>query len=171
MGEGEKDSGFTVKDRRRFDATGEAREESEESIDAEREHEERVAHERERRDATADSTAAAGQHEPSDSASIDPSAPERGPRAGELSFSGFVIGLAQQAFMFLGVIPDPHSAVAHKDLAQARAMIDIIEMLKEKTKGNLDEIEERMMEEMLEELHLQYVREFRASMPTEGGNS
>jgi hypothetical protein len=89
---------------------------------------------------------------------------------GHLTFSGFVIGLAQQAFMFLGVIPDPQSAVVHKDLMQARAMIDIIEMLRDKTRGNLEEVEERMMEEMLEELHLQYVREVRASMAPQGEN-
>jgi hypothetical protein len=154
--EEEKKSGFIVKDRRRFDAEGQSRDVDKESSD----------------------TSASGDEPGSEqAASSEPVAEDRPDddlgeialeEAGGLTFSGFVIGLAQQAFMFLGVIPDPQSAVVHKDLMQARAMIDIIEMLRDKTRGNLEEVEERMMEEMLEELHLQYVREVQGSMNPQG---
>ncbi len=96
--------------------------------------------------------------------------PEEQDLAGELNFSSFVVGLASQAFMFLGLAPDSRSGVVAKDLAQARAMIDILAMLREKTAGNLDEDEDHLMEEMLYELQLQYVREVRGDMPTEGNN-
>jgi hypothetical protein len=155
--EDEKDTGFTVKDRRRFDAEGDTRDVEEGAAASPGEPETPPA--QEAPPAAADENTVA--EEPAEDGAGE---------LGQLTFSGFVIGLAQQAFMFLGVIPDPQSAVVHKDLMQARAMIDIIEMLRDKTRGNLEEVEERMMEEMLEELHLQYVREVRASMHPQGDN-
>jgi hypothetical protein len=156
-----KDTGFTIKDRRRFDAEGQTREVEEGGEDATREPEAAAAEPVASAAADGDSTADESTDAPGHSGPGEP---------GQLTFSGFIIGLAQQAFMFLGVIPDPQSSVVHKDLMQARAMIDIIEMLRDKTRGNLEEVEERMMEEMLEELHLQYVREVRASMHPQGDN-
>lgn len=152
-----KDTGFTIKDRRRFDAEGETRDVEDGGAEATHEAEAPTA---------AEPLAAA----PDDGPPADESTETAAGEPGQLTFSGFIIGLAQQAFMFLGVIPDPQSSVVHKDLMQARAMIDIIEMLRDKTRGNLEEVEERMMEEMLEELHLQYVREVRASMHPQGDN-
>jgi hypothetical protein len=88
----------------------------------------------------------------------------------DLTFSSFVIGLASQAFAFLGAVPDPQSGVVRKDLPQAKALIDILSMLKEKTTGNLDEHEARMMEEMLYELRIHYVKELRG-VASQGGKS
>lgn len=76
----------------------------------------------------------------------------------QITFSSFAFGLASQALMSLGLAPDPASGVAHKDLVEARGLIDILSMLEEKTRGNLDEDEARMMEEMLYELRMQFVR-------------
>jgi uncharacterized protein DUF1844 len=87
-----------------------------------------------------------------------------------LTFSSFVIGLASQAFVFLGAVPDPQTGATRKDLPQAKAMIDILSMLGEKTAGNLDEHEARMMEEMLYELRMHYVKESRVA-GSEGGKS
>ena len=94
-------------------------------------------------------------------------------KAGELTFSGFVIGMAQQALLSLGLAPDSETetATVRKDLAHAKAVIDILTMLREKTHGNLDEVEARLMDEMLDELRLQYVRETRDSLKTHGGGS
>jgi len=89
--------------------------------------------------------------------------------AAELTFSGFVIGLAQQALVSLGLAPVPDAG--SKDLAHAKAVIDILTMLREKTRGNLDEVESRLMDEMLDELKLQYVRETRDSLKPHGGGS
>ena len=103
----------------------------------------------------------------------DDSTPE-GTTAGatsELTFSGFVIGLAQQALMSLGLAPAPEAENAKKDLAHAKAVIDILTMLRDKTRGNLDEVETRLMDEMLDELKLQYVRETRDSRKAHGGGS
>lgn len=84
-------------------------------------------------------------------------------RSGEISFSGFVIGLAQQAFVALGLVDDSGAAEVRKDLPQAKATIDVLSMLRDKTKGNLDEVESRMMDDVLDELRLRYVREHRGA--------
>lgn len=84
-----------------------------------------------------------------------------GEAAQEISFSGFVIGLAQQAFVALGLVPSPDGTGVRKDLVQAKAMIDVLAMLRDKTRGNLEETEARMMEDVLDELRLRYVREHR----------
>lgn len=88
-----------------------------------------------------------------------------------LTFSGFVIGLAQQAFVSLGLVQNPQSSTVGKDLPQAKAMIDVLSMLREKTRGNLDEVESRMMDEMLDELRLRYVRELRETRKLQGGDA
>ena len=93
------------------------------------------------------------------------------PAPPELTFSGFVVGLAQQAFVSLGLAPDPQTDAPSKDLAQAKAMIDVLSMLRDKTRGNLDEVESRMMDDVLDELRLRYVREVRESRKDQGGRS
>ncbi len=139
--EEEKGLGFKVEDKRRFDSTGESRGD----------------------DDAGDVGGQAEQEADTATASEGATAAEAGgeeyAREGaELTFSSFVIGLASQAFMFLGVAPDSQSGVVHQDLPQAKAMIDILGMLEEKTAGNLDEGEAQMMEEMLYELRLHYVK-------------
>lgn len=97
--------------------------------------------------------------------------PDATPTSMELSFSGFIIGLAQQALLSLGLAPEAETATSRKDLAHAKAVIDIVGMLREKTRGNLDEVETRLIDEMLDELRLQYVRETRGVRTTDGGGS
>jgi hypothetical protein len=126
---------FAVNDRRRFTASGEAKD------------------------------SAAGGSEPTSPAAGGKSEESRRAETREapsgLTFSGFVIGLAQQAFVSLGLVKDPQTSTIRKDLPQAKAMIDVLAMLRDKTSGNLDEVEARMMDEMLDELRLRYVRESR----------
>jgi len=147
--DGEKDLGFKIEDKRRFDASGNARDSAEE--EGEREP---------RPEATEPQDGSTGGGEEFSGAETETPGDEahRREQAGELTFSSFVVGLASQAFMFLGLAPDPPSGAVHQDLGQAKAMIDILSMLEVKTAGNLDEDESRMMEEMLYELRLQYVK-------------
>ena len=135
--------GFKVQDRRRFTAEGETRDEGEPKP-----HTGPVKSE----------PGAAGVVD-----DLDVDLPR------ELTFSSFVIGIASQAFVFLGAMPDPQSGAVRRDLPQAKAMIDILSMLSEKTAGNLDEHEAHMMDEMLYELRMHYVKELRTETP-EGGH-
>ena len=75
----------------------------------------------------------------------------------EINFSTFVISLSTQTLMHLGEIPDPLSGKVERDIPVAKQMIDIIGMLREKSRGNLDPGEEKLMEEVLFDLRMRYV--------------
>jgi hypothetical protein len=76
--------------------------------------------------------------------------------ASGLNFSMFIQSLAQQGLMQMGLIPWPHG---QRELAleQARDTIDILELLKAKTKGNLNGEEQKMMDGIVHELKLSFV--------------
>lgn len=79
----------------------------------------------------------------------------------ELNFSTFLLSLTTQALAHLGEIPDPVTQQVHVDLGAAKQMIDILGMLKEKTKGNLDVAESELLENALYDLRLRYVERAR----------
>jgi hypothetical protein len=147
----EPDEGFTVKDHRRFSGSGEERPDAADGPDA-----------AQTSDAEQDPLEAAHAAAQEASQSAPGAAPDDAPRGGEINFSSFAFGLASQALMLLGLAPDPATGAVEKDLAGAKGLIDILAMLEEKTRGNLDEDEAHMMEEMLYELRMQFVRETRA---------
>jgi hypothetical protein len=76
---------------------------------------------------------------------------------GEMTFSTFVMGLTTQALMHLGEIPDPVQQDVTHDLAAAKQMIDLLGILRDKTKGNLDAAEEQLLAEVLYDLRMRYV--------------
>jgi len=75
----------------------------------------------------------------------------------EINFSTFVISLSTQALVHLGEIPNPLSGEVERDIPVAKQMIDILGMLREKSRGNLDQGEEKLMEEVLFDLRMRYV--------------
>ncbi len=75
------------------------------------------------------------------------------------NFSHIVITLAQTAYVHLGVIEDPFSKKKDKNLEQAKFAIDMLDILKEKTKGNLTKEEENLLEDVLYDLHMKYLYE------------
>jgi hypothetical protein len=79
--------------------------------------------------------------------------------AGEVNFASFVISLGSQAFMHLGELPNPMTQKREKDLAAAKQMIDLLGMLQAKTRANLTDEEERLLQQLLFDLRLRYVRE------------
>jgi len=79
--------------------------------------------------------------------------------AEEMNFASFLISLGTQAFMHLGDIPNPMTQQREKDLPAAKQMIDLLGVLQEKTKGNLDADEERLLQQLLLDLRLRYVRD------------
>jgi hypothetical protein len=84
---------------------------------------------------------------------------QRAAAAEGMNFASFLISLGTQAFMHLGDIPNPLTQQREKDLPAAKQMIDLLGMLQEKTKGNLDADEERLLQQLLLDLRLRYVRE------------
>jgi len=81
--------------------------------------------------------------------------------APEITFGTFVVGLSTQALVHLGEIPDPLSGQPSADLPAAQQLIDIIAILKEKTRGNLDHDEDTLLETILFELRMKYVERAR----------
>ncbi len=75
----------------------------------------------------------------------------------EINFSTFVISLSTQVLMHLGEIPNPMNGKMESDLAVAKQMIDIIAMLRQKTQGNLDSGEQKLVEDVLFDLRMKYV--------------
>lgn len=71
-------------------------------------------------------------------------------------FSNFVMSLASATLVELGLLPDPLSKETRKNLEHAKQNIEILEMLRSKTKGNLSADENVMIERVLTDLKLQF---------------
>jgi hypothetical protein len=76
----------------------------------------------------------------------------------EINFSSFLFSISTSALIQLGEIQDPVSQTRDKNLPLAKQTIDLIGMLKEKTKGNLTPDEEKLIEHILFDLRMRYVK-------------
>jgi len=74
--------------------------------------------------------------------------------------------LASTALVNLGEAADPETGERVLDLEQARDAIDLLALLRVKTEGNRTERESRLLDEMLYDLQLRFVR---AAKGTPGG--
>jgi len=74
-----------------------------------------------------------------------------------VDFKFLLTTFGMQAWMALGAIPNPMTEKTEENLPQAKFMIDSLEVLDKKTKGNLDKDEAELIENMLYELRLAYV--------------
>lgn len=137
-GEEQPGRGFKVEDRRRFTETGSG--------------EQQGAAER------TDEPARAPEPPPADVGGHGAaSGQEARAELAEMTFSTFVIGLTTQALVHLGEIADPADQQVGCDLPAAKQMIDLLGILRDKTKGNLDAAEEQLLGSMLYDLRMRYV--------------
>ena len=81
----------------------------------------------------------------------------------QIHFTTFILSLNSSALVHLGADTDPTTGTLSKNLALAKQTIDILAMLAEKTQGNLDKDEKRLLTNVLYELRLLYVKEVRQS--------
>jgi hypothetical protein len=126
--------GFTVQDRRRFSPeTGDARPEASESV--------------------TETEPVSAPSETQESHSHETSSQP----LPEINFSTFVISLSTQALMHLGEVPSPLSGKVESDVPAAKQMIDLLAMLREKARGNLNANEDRLMQDILFDLRMKYV--------------
>ena len=77
----------------------------------------------------------------------------------EMKFIEFVNMLGSTALYQMGKISNPITGKIEKDLNAAQMSIDILAMLKEKTKGNLTDTEKGVLEELLSHLQLNFIEE------------
>ena len=130
----EEKKGFVVKDRRIFDESGKSREE--EAVKTEPEEQKVPAPEEKQEEEI-----------------------RREEHLPEINFVNFVISLSTSALFHFGDFPDPATGQAEKNLIAAKQIIDTLVMLKNKTEGNLDANEKNLIEGVLFELQMRYVKE------------
>jgi hypothetical protein len=123
-----KGEGFIVKDKRIFDTEGKVRGESKEVKEEEVKEEE------------------VKEEEKKGAAPLP-----------EVNFSSFLLSLSSSTLLHLGEIADPQSGEKKKELALAKQSIDIIVLLKDKTKGNLTHEEEELLDHLLYDLRMRFV--------------
>ena len=78
--------------------------------------------------------------------------------SGPLSFSAFVTSLGIQAFIKMGELQPPDAEKVEIDLGVAQETIDLLLLLKEKTKGNLTPDEEKLLSSLIADLQLKFVQ-------------
>jgi hypothetical protein len=83
---------------------------------------------------------------------------ERNSQALEANLSTLVLSIGSSAAMALGLAPNPMTGKVEKDLNLARFNIDLLQMLFEKTKGNLTHDEQKFLESILTDLQMKYVQ-------------
>ena len=74
-----------------------------------------------------------------------------------IAFSTFLVGLASSALIHLGAAPHPETGQTATNLELARQTLDLLSLLKEKTRGNLTADEERLFENLLTDLRLRFI--------------
>lgn len=74
-----------------------------------------------------------------------------------IDFGNFALSLAHGALVAMGLVEHPELGGMHRDLDTARQSIEILEMLAQKTKGNLDTEEEKLLGSLLYELRMSFV--------------
>ncbi len=148
-----RDESFRVVDRRLFTAEGELRPEAVE----------------EQRREQAKPPKSPPQPEKTAAASPAPPAPEspaeesKPPIQADKNFQLLIDLLARNAAALMGAIPDPATGQAYLDLEGAHEMIDMLDMLREKTRGNLAPEENSLLSEVLGSLKLSYLEVSKAA--------
>ncbi|MBK9164430.1 MAG: DUF1844 domain-containing protein [Acidobacteria bacterium] len=79
------------------------------------------------------------------------------------SFINFLSTLATNAAASLGAVPHPATGQRSLDLDTGKYWLDVLAMIRDKTKGNLHEHEARLLEGLLADLRMQYVTMVRAT--------
>ncbi len=133
--EEEQDQGFRVTDKRLFSEDGELRPEA--------------AREEPAKGHAAEPRRAEASH----AASVEPP-----PGTGaQIDFPSYVLSYYTQCLVLLGEVPNPYTNKKEEDLEAARHTVDILGMLKDKTKGNLTVEENQLLESVLYEVRLKYM--------------
>jgi hypothetical protein len=132
--EGER--GFKVTDRRRFSESGSPRPEGEPT----------------------EAPESAAAPSPTEA----PATGER-PEDMEVTFLSFVLGLGTQALLHLGDMENPITHRVEPNLEAAKQVIDLLGILREKTRNNLEPAEEALLDSTLYDLRMRYVELVRGS--------
>jgi hypothetical protein len=143
MGEPE-DKGYTVEDRRYLNLT---------------EAEKAKVREQAAKGAAKDAAAEEAFQEAAQKAASTAGKTEEQHLLPEVTFPSFIFSLSSTAFVSLGAIPDPETGKTEKNLPLAKQTIDLLGLLREKTRNNLTPEEDNLFDHLLYDLRMAYVRE------------
>ena len=87
---------------------------------------------------------------------------EKEAASSQVDFPTFIMSLSSSAFYHLGDMPDPTTGKKELNLPAVQQTIDMLNMLKEKTKDNLKEDESKLLEQLIYELQVKYVAKSKA---------
>jgi len=87
----------------------------------------------------------------------DPAKEQAASKSFKVDFSTFIMSLTSSAFYHLGDIADPETGKTETNLPAVQQTIDMLIMLKEKTQGNLNEEEGKLLEQLIYELQMKFV--------------
>ena len=173
LSESKQDESFKVVDRRLFTPDGEFRKEVAEQQDRERETAPAAA--------PASAPAVAGKTGPAGAGTIAgmPATPSAIPAAVPAAdapkrspvFENLIRSLGQNAAMLLGGYADPRTGQPVLDLEGAREMIDMLDVLHEKTRGNLAPEEDTLLLDVLGNLKLAFMEMTKAATKQEKAQS
>ncbi len=76
----------------------------------------------------------------------------------EASFTILIMSIGSSALMAMGLTPDPQSGQTTIDKDMARFNIDLLSLVKEKTKNNLDQEEKSFLDQMLADLQSKFLQ-------------
>lgn len=128
----QEEQGFRVTDKRGFREDGETKA-PESSEKAE--------------DNTVKETGAAGDIPPGQEDSARP----------PIDFPSYILSYYTQGLVLMGEVPNPYTNKKEEDVEAARHTIDILSMLEQKTKGNLSNDEQQLLEGVLYELRMKFM--------------
>ncbi len=74
-----------------------------------------------------------------------------------IDFPSYILSYYTQGLVLLGEVPNPYSNKKEEDLQASKHTIDILGLLEEKTKGNLSEEEQKLLESVLYELRMKFM--------------
>ena len=127
MSEKDREPELKVKDKRRFDAEGNIKSDEEEDVSFSSAHGEPQG------------------------------APQEEESGGDINFATFIFSLGSAALVELGAAPNPSTGKHQKNLLAAKQNIDLLALIREKTKGNLTKDEEKLLDNFLYDLRMRYV--------------
>lgn len=76
----------------------------------------------------------------------------------EVTFTAFIMSLNTAALFHCGELADPETGESQKNLILVKHTIETLDLLKEKTSSNLTKDEENLLETVLYDLKLRYVK-------------
>jgi len=132
MTKSEDDGGFTISDKRHFTSEGEVRKEETDQV-------------------------AKGPTPPAADTGAPPTAERRTETEERIDFPSYVLTYYTQGLVLLGEVPNPYTNKKEENLEAARHTIDILTLLQEKTRGNLDREEQQLLDSVLYELRMKFM--------------